>query len=110
MIYAALWAGRGLSILSGELIPASILGMVLLTLGLQLRVIKLDWVERTASVFVRWMSLLFVPISVGLVEHLESLFLALPAMLITCIIGTLVLLVLVGKGYQYLEQRGESHS
>ncbi|WP_432453740.1 MULTISPECIES: CidA/LrgA family protein [unclassified Agarivorans] len=110
IIYAALWAGRGLSYLTGNLLPASILGMLLLTILLQLRWIKLAWVERSSMLFVRWMSLLFVPISVGLVDHLETLFQALPAMMMTCVLATLILLVVVGKIYQYWEQKAERQS
>jgi holin-like protein len=105
IIYAALWLGKLLSKASGQLLPASIVGMLLLTAALQLRWIKLTWVERTANQFVRWMSLLFVPISIGLVENIETLLQALPAMLLTCGLATLILLVAVGRFYQYWERR-----
>ncbi|GAB1619968.1 hypothetical protein AAOGI_00180 [Agarivorans albus] len=107
VIYAALWAGRWLSEISGNLLPASIVGMLLLTIALQFRWIKLAWVERAANQFVRWMSLLFVPISIGLVEHIETLLQALPAMLLTCALATLILLVVVGKAYQHWEHKHE---
>jgi len=108
VIYSALWLGRWLSQVSGNLLPASIMGMLLLTISLQLRWVKLPWVEYTANQFVRWMSLLFVPISIGLIEHIETLLQALPAMLLTCIFATLLLLVAVGKIYQRWEQAIES--
>lgn len=107
VIYAALWLGRWLSQASGNLLPASIMGMLLLTLALQFRWVKLAWVDRTANQFVRWMSLLFVPISIGLVEHIETLLQALPAMLVTCALATPILLVAVGKIYQHWEQTAE---
>ncbi len=72
VIYSALWLGRWLSQVSGNLLPASIMGMVLLTISLQLRWVKLPWVERAANQFIRWMSLLLVPISMGLIEHFEA--------------------------------------
>ena len=104
LIYAALWLGRWFSQISGNILPASIMGMLLLTISLQFRWLKLPWVERAANQFVRWMSLLFVPISIGLVEHVETLLQALPAMLLTCVLATLILLVVVGKFYQHWEQ------
>ncbi|MGY5449959.1 CidA/LrgA family protein [Agarivorans sp. MS3-6] len=107
VIYAALWLGRWLSEISGQLLPASIMGMLALTIALQFRWIRLSWVERTANQFVRWMSLLFVPISIGLVDHIETLLQALPAMLLTCAVATLVLLVVVGKLYQHWEHTSE---
>ena len=108
LIYAALWLGRWLADISGNLLPASIIGMLLLTISLQFGLVKLPWVERTANQFVRWMSLFFVPISIGLVEHIETLLQALPAMLLTCVLATLILLAVVGKLYQYWEQAIES--
>jgi len=105
VIYAALYLGRILSRWSGSILPPSIMGMLLLVIALQFRWVKLEWVERCSQLFVGWMSLLFVPISVELVEHLETLMHALPAMLVTCVLATLVLLVVVGKMYQYLENR-----
>jgi holin-like protein len=107
VIYACLWIGRWLGDVSGNLLPASIVGMLLLTAALQFRWVKLAWVERTANQFVRWMSLLFVPISIGLVEHIETLLQALPAMLLTCALATLILLVVVGKAYQHWEHKHE---
>ena len=50
---------------------------------------------------------LFVPISIGLVEHIETLLQALPAMLLTCALATLILLVVVGKAYQHWEHKHE---
>ncbi len=107
IIYVALWLGKLLSNFSGQLLPASIMGMLLLTAALQLRWVKLNWVECSANQFVRWMSLLFVPISIGLVENIETLLQALPAMLLTCGIATLVLLVAVGRFYQFWEARSQ---
>ena len=108
LIYAALWLGRWLGEISGNLLPASIIGMLLLTISLQFGLVKLPWVERTANQFVRWMSLFFVPISIGLVEHIETLLQALPAMLLTCVLATLILLAVVGKLYQHWEQTIEA--
>ena len=103
IIYAALWLGNTLSTLIGGVIPGSIIGMLLLALLLQLRLLHLSWVDKSAALFVRWMSLLFVPIGVGLVEQIDSLLSALPAMLLTCVFATLLLLMLVGRAYQKLE-------
>ncbi len=105
LIYLMLFAGQGLASLTGDRIPASIIGMLLLTACLQLGWIKLAWVDDAASLFVRWMSLLFVPIGVGLVDQMALLHSALLAMLVTCVVATLILLALVGWAYQWLQQR-----
>jgi holin-like protein len=50
----------------GVPLPGSVLGLLLFTLALATEVVKLKWVERTATFFVRHMSLLFIPIMAGL--------------------------------------------
>jgi len=105
IIFSCFWLGKFISPFLGSMIPASIIGMLLLTLLLQIGIVRLAWVDKSASLFIRWMSLLFVPIGVGLVEQLDTLASALPAMLVTCVIGTLVLLALVGRFYQFWEKK-----
>lgn len=103
IIYAALWLGQWLSELTGDLMPASIIGMLMLAVALHFGLINPIWVERSAHLFLRWMSLLFVPIGVGLVEHVSTLQSALVAILLTCVVATLGLLALVGWSYQKVE-------
>jgi holin-like protein len=49
-------------------IPGGVLGLILFFLALQFRLIKLKWVERAAGLLLRHMVLLFVPLTVGLME------------------------------------------
>ncbi|MBD1388057.1 CidA/LrgA family protein [Neiella sp. HB171785] len=110
IILFVLWLGNTISNMTGDYIPGSIIGMVLLATSLQLRVIRLTWVEGAANQFIRWMSLLFVPIGVGLVEQLDVLSSALLAIIITCIFATLALLALVGWGVQLSYRSSERQS
>jgi holin-like protein len=52
----------------GVPIPGGVLGLILFFASLQLGVIKLKWVERAAGLLLRHMVLLFVPLTVGLME------------------------------------------
>jgi len=49
-------------------IPSGVLGMILLFCGLQFGVVKLKWLERAAGFLLRHMVLLFVPLTVGLMD------------------------------------------
>ncbi|GGA64851.1 hypothetical protein GCM10011369_02790 [Neiella marina] len=100
IILLILWLGNLISSATGNYIPGSIIGMIVLATCLQLKVIRLAWVEGAANQFIRWMSLLFVPIGVGLVDQLGVLSNALLAIIITCVFATLALLALVGWGVQ----------
>lgn len=50
----------------GVPLPGSVLGLLLFTFALATEVVRLKWVEQTATFLVRHMSLLFIPIMAGL--------------------------------------------
>jgi holin-like protein len=100
-----LGCGEYVAKLSAGVLPGSIVGMLLLALLLSVGVVKLSWVAAGANLLIRWMALLFVPIGVGLVDNLELLAVSLPAILVTCLMGTVVIMALAGWLFQWLEQR-----
>jgi holin-like protein len=46
-------------------IPANVLGLLLFTASLFLKLVKLEWVEETAEFMIKHMLLLFIPFVVG---------------------------------------------
>lgn len=52
----------------GVPMPGGVLGLLALFLALKLRLVKLAWVDRMAGLLLRHMVLLFVPLTVGLME------------------------------------------
>jgi holin-like protein len=52
----------------GVPIPGGVLGLLLLYAALQFKLVKMKWVERAAGLLLRHMVLLFVPLTVGLME------------------------------------------
>jgi len=52
----------------GSPVPGSVAGLLLLVLALSLKLVKLSWIEKTAGLFLHHMVLLFVPVTVGLME------------------------------------------
>jgi holin-like protein len=65
IILAFQFLGLGLQRLGAPL-PGSVLGLLLFTFALAVGLVKLKWVERTAGLLVRHMTLLFIPIMAGL--------------------------------------------
>ncbi len=57
--------GTGLHKL-GVPLPGSVLGLLIFTLALATGLVKLKWVERTANLLTRHMTLLFLPLMAGL--------------------------------------------
>jgi holin-like protein len=104
ILMACLWIGEVVSTWIGQRLPGSIIGMLLLAGLLGSGLIRLSWVEAGANFLVRWMSLLFVPIGVGVVDQLDLLTSSLGAILLTCIVGTVIIMAVTGWMFQWLER------
>ncbi|MGL6313933.1 CidA/LrgA family protein [Vibrio sp. WXL103] len=93
IIAACLAIGVGLQQLLAIAIPGSIVGMLVLFALLSFKVIPVKWVQPGASLFIRHMIFLFVPISVGLIAHLELLRENVLAIVLSVVTGSLLVLV-----------------
>ncbi|WAH35276.1 CidA/LrgA family protein [Alicyclobacillus dauci] len=62
--------GDAIAIVTHIKIPGSIIGLVLLLLLLQFRVVRLEWVQSGANVLLSQMLLFFVPSAVGVIQYL----------------------------------------
>lgn len=105
ILMACLWAGEFFSVWLNRLLPGSILGMLLLAGLLGSGLIRLSWVEAGAGFLVRWMSLLFVPIGVGVLDHMDLLANNIGAIVVTCVVGTIMIMALAGWLFQWLERK-----
>ena len=83
-------------------IPGSIWGLLLLFLGLTTHVIHLEWIYFGSSLLIRYMAVLFVPVSVGIIKYSDLLVSQANALLIPNIVSTCVTLVLIGFLGDYL--------
>jgi holin-like protein len=84
----------------GAPIPGGVLGLILFYLALQIGLIKLKWVERAAGLLLRHMVLLFVPLTVGLMEMgplLSKQALAITASLLVSVAAVLLTTGLLGR-------------
>ncbi|GAA5647462.1 MULTISPECIES: CidA/LrgA family protein [Vibrio] len=106
LIFLCLMAGVNLQSLLGISIPGSIIGMLILFGLLASGLVPSDWVKPGASLFIRYMILLFVPISVGLMEHFDLLINNALPILASAIGGTLIVLVLLGLMLDRLLKKG----
>jgi holin-like protein len=81
-------------------IPGGVLGLILFYLALSAGLVKLKWVERAAGVLLRHMVLLFVPLTVGLMEMgpvLSRQALAISASLLVSLTAVLLTTGLLGQ-------------
>ncbi|MCV5662476.1 CidA/LrgA family protein, partial [Escherichia coli] len=68
------------------------------TLGL----VKVDWVKPGATLFIRYMILLFVPISVGLMQHFDMLLANALPIIASAVGSSLIVLVSLAWLLDYL--------
>jgi holin-like protein len=89
-------------------IPGNVIGMALLFLLLQLKVIKLHWIELASGFLVKHLAFFFIPIGVGLME-MGGLFKAYGiALLITLLISMVIGLIVSGVTTQKLAKKEEN--
>jgi holin-like protein len=84
----------------GVPIPGGVLGLILFYLAMSLGLVKVEWVERAAGLLLRHMVLLFVPVTVGLIELgpvLSKQALPIIASLLVSLVAVLLTTGLLGK-------------
>ncbi|RWR02694.1 LrgA [[Pantoea] beijingensis] len=105
IIYLCLYAGEALSALLPITIPGSILGMLVLFFLLASQILPVRWVKPGCHLLIRYMALLFVPISVGVMGYTDVLSAQFGPIVVSCIVSTLIVLVIVGVSSQRLQDR-----
>ncbi|NVJ57610.1 MAG: CidA/LrgA family protein [Vibrionaceae bacterium] len=96
LIFLCLVAGINLQHLLDISIPGSIIGMLILFCLMASGLVPVEWVRSGATLLIRYMVLLFVPISVGLMDHFDLLFANAVPILASAIGGTAIVLVVLG--------------
>jgi holin-like protein len=77
-------------------IPGGVLGLLLFFLALSTGLVKLTWVERAAALLLRNMVLLFVPLTVGLMEMGQVLQRQAVAIIASLLVSWLAVLLTTG--------------
>ncbi len=70
--------------------------MLVLFVSMAIGLVKVEWIKPGASLLIRYMILLFVPISVGLMEHFDMLIANALPIIASAIGGSLIVLVSLG--------------
>jgi len=93
-----------------DFLPASLYGMLALTLGLQLGVIDTKRMQQTIDWIIKNMGVCFVPAGVGIMEHQQLIQSYGIAITFLIIISTLLLILVVGFFYQRSINKSNKHS
>lgn len=89
-------------------IPANVIGLILFTACLFLKIIKLEWVEASAQFLLRHMLLFFVPFVVGTMIYFPLIRQSLTAIVFGLVLSSLLALAATGWITQWLEKRRPS--
>lgn len=88
-------------------IPSNLVGLILFTLALYGKLIKLEWVERSAQWLTKHMMLFFVPFIVGSMAFYPILEQYGLAIVVSMVLSTCVVLLVTGWVTSWLVGKGE---
>ena len=96
IIIGCLAVGELIVWLTGTAVPSSILGMLLLTLLLKVKAIKLEWVETISNFLVKNMGFFFVPPGVALMLYFDIIGREIVPIVLATALSTVIVLVVTG--------------
>ncbi|MFW5616616.1 MAG: CidA/LrgA family protein [Prevotella pectinovora] len=96
IIIGCLAVGEFITWLTGISVPSSIIGMLLLTFLLKVKVIKLEWVETTSNFLVKNMGFFFVPPGVALMLYFDIIGKEIVSIVLATTLSTMLVLVVTG--------------
>jgi holin-like protein len=108
IIFICLIVGEGIVNVTGCKIPGSIIGMLFLTLMLQLKVVKPRQIEGVCKMLLANLGFFFIPAGVGLMLYLNLIAKDWLAILVAAAISTIIVMVAPGLTHQLLRRYGNN--
>jgi len=96
--------GKVISALLPITFPGSIVALILLFLALTTRLIKIEWVLFSANFLLKYMVILFIPISVALLNYFDLLLNNWMVILFSVFFTSFLILFSVGHLFQFLNK------
>lgn len=86
-------------------LPPSIIGLVLLWVLLMLNIINVKLIQDGASFLIAFLTLFFIPSTVGVVEYPELLTLSGVLLVLAVFVSTVIVIIVTGKVSQFIERK-----
>lgn len=86
-------------------IPPSIIGLVLLWALLMLNIINVKLIQDGASFLIAFLTLFFIPSTVGVVEYPELLTISGLLLVLAVFVSTVMVIIITGKVSQFIERK-----
>ena len=104
IIFGCLAVGELIVWLTGISIPSSIIGMLLLTALLQMKVFKLEWVKGMSDFLISNLGFFFVPPGVALMLYFDIIKAELLPIVVATVVSTVLVMITTGWTDQYLRK------
>lgn len=109
IIFLFLSLGELVVWLTGVPVPSSIIGLLLLTAALQLKIVKLRQVEGVADFLVKNLGFFFVPAGIGVMVHLDLIAQQWMPIVVASVVSIVVVLVVTGWVHQICRRYFSRH-
>ena len=90
-------------------LPANVIGLILFTASLFLKIVKIEWVEESARFLLKHMLLFFLPFVVGAMVYFAEIRESALSVVGGLLLSTLLSLLVTGRLTQWLERRTIRH-
>jgi holin-like protein len=97
-----LWLGNIILVYYINILPPTIIGMVIVFLLLKLNILKISHIEDISSVLLEYLPFMFLPIGVGVINVLDVLKNDLIPILITVCLTLTLVMITTGKTIQFM--------
>nr|WP_290054707.1 CidA/LrgA family protein [uncultured Muribaculum sp.] len=108
-MFAFLAIGEFIVWATGVPVPSSIIGMLLLTAALKLRIVRLMWVDRVSDFLVKNLGFFFVPAGVGLINCLGLIKAQWLPIIGASIVSTFLIIAVTGWVHQLVRRLSTPH-
>ncbi len=97
--------GQIIGRITGDFIPGSIIGMILLFIALSCHIIKPHYLRQSVHFLMNNMILFFIPVGVGLMNSYDLLLDNMLAIIAASLISTVLVIIVVGRMAQKMEKK-----
>lgn len=104
ILFGCLALGELVVMVTGLKLPASIIGMLLLTLLLQLRIVKLEWVRGLTDFLIANLGFFFVSPGVALMLYFDLIKAEIVPIVAATVLSTILVLLVTGHTHQVVSK------
>ncbi|PHM39386.1 membrane protein [Xenorhabdus mauleonii] len=104
LLYLCLIAGNFISALLPFSLPGSIIGLLILFCLLAFQIIPAHWVKPSCNLLMKNMTLLFLPIGVGIMDYYPQLSQQILPIVLSCLVSTVIVMIVVAYSSHYIHR------